>query len=61
MILTHMLVLLQAPTPMLAPAASLLVLMDAGVAVATAGAPRGLALLPALPVRAVLVLAVRGD
>ncbi|WP_439547260.1 hypothetical protein [Sandarakinorhabdus sp.] len=62
MILTHFLVLLSAPA-VVAPVAVLpqpatLPIGDAGAVVVV---PRALALLPALAVRAVPVLAVRGD
>lgn len=59
MILTHILVLLATPPVVVSPAAAVLPIGDAGTVVAGPG--RALILLPALPVRAAAVLAVRGD
>jgi hypothetical protein len=59
MILTHILVLLAAPPAAVSPSSAVLSTGDAGTIVAGAG--RALRLLPALPVRVVAVLAVRGD
>jgi hypothetical protein len=59
MILTHILVLLAAPPAAVVPAAAVLPLGDAGMIVS--GPSRALAQMPVLPVRALPVLAVRGD
>lgn len=59
MILTHFLVLLASPPVAVLPVTARLAIGDAGTAISGPG--RALALLPALPVRAPAVLAVRGD
>lgn len=59
MILTHILVLLAAPPAVVEPLPAALPIGDGGTVITGPG--RALALMPALPVRARPVLAVRGD